>query len=106
VTYWFLLGYAAVALAVFLAALRLHDEIMSDTLAMLDVAAGIISATAALVLVFVFFATNLDRTGCIEHGVRTGMRVEHSWINGCYVRTDGGLVPYDRWIEVTGTNAP
>jgi hypothetical protein len=53
-----------------------------------------------------FFVTNLDRTGCLEHGQRTGMRVEHSWINGCYVRTDGGLVPYDRWIEVTGTNAP
>jgi hypothetical protein len=106
VTYWFLLGYAAVALAMFLAALRLHDRIMSKTLAVLDVAAGIISATAVFTLVVGFFVTNLDRTGCLEHGQRTGMRVEHSWINGCYVRTDGGLVPYDRWIEVTGTNAP
>jgi hypothetical protein len=106
VTYWFLLGITAACLAVIWVLVKVHNNIMSDTLATLAVTAGIICGVGAFFSGVGFLAANVDRHTCVGKGENTGIRVQYELLSGCYVHVDGRLIPYDKWVHVSGVGTP
>jgi hypothetical protein len=105
VTFWFFLYIAAACAGVVAAVYVVFDNIMSDFLAMCTIVVGIICGLAAFGLTVGFVASNLDRTECLQRGEKTGMDVQFELLSGCYVRVDGQLVPYDKWVQVSGVTS-
>lgn len=105
-TYWDLLVLSVVctvltiALAAFFAAAR------GDVSKMLVMCAGIILGVASLGFGTVFLGGNIIRASCLEQGELTGMNVQYELLSGCYVHVDDRLIPYDRWVQVSGVNTP
>lgn len=101
-----MLGICVACLAVVGVLVHFFEDIMSDAVAMLTIFVGIVCGLGALFSGLGFIAVNADRATCIEQGEKTGMNVRYEFLSVCYVRVDGHLVPYDRWIQVSGVGTP
>ncbi len=105
-TYWYLLGIAALCVIVVVLAVRFFQDIMDDVAAMLVVFAAVVCGLGALICGAGFIVCNIDRAACLEHGEEAQVVVNYELISGCYIMVDGRFIPYDRWVQVSGTNAP
>lgn len=106
-TYWYMLGIAAVlAAGASLGWQHSDNHRMGETARMLTVFGGIVCLMGTLLSGLGFIAANLERTECLEHGTQTRLTVQYQLVSGCYVKVDGRFIPYDRWVRVSGTNAP
>lgn len=104
-TYWFLLGIALACIAV-IGVLLFFSGDMSEGVGVCAFVLGILCALGALFSGIEFAVANLDRASCYEQGDKTGMSVQYELLSGCYVRVDNKLIPYDRWVQVSGVNTP
>lgn len=107
-TYWHLLVLALVCTVLALA-LVVGTDLFDTGSGIRDLGAflaTIVLGIGALCTGVGFISGNLDRAACLEHAERSGESVEYKLLSGCYIRVDGRLVPYDRWVEVSGTGAP
>lgn len=107
-TFWHLLVLAVLCAVLAGAAFILSDgyDTGSDITDLGLLFTTIVLAAGALGTGVGFIAFNMDRSACLEHGEQTGMTVHYELLSGCYVKVDNRLVPYDRWIQISGANAP
>lgn len=101
-TYWYLLAAALVCGAAAVALFRRFSYTDRDGL----IAVAVVAAFVAVGCLGLFVSENLDRRTCLQRGERTGMSVQYEMLSGCYVRIDGQLIPFDRWVQVSGVNVP
>lgn len=101
-TYWYLLAAALVSGAAALTLWRRFSYSEND----LAIVTAIVAAFVAFGCLGTFVDQNLDRAACTEKGQQTGLNVEYHLLSGCYVQVDGQLIPYDKWIKISGVNAP
>lgn len=106
-TYWYLIPATLVLLGVAGALYWLSNE--GATLGFLDTLCffgALICILGALCTGAGFVVSNLDRAACMEQGKKTGMNVSYAFLSGCYVHVDDHIVPYDKWVRVSGVNTP
>lgn len=60
-----------------------------------------VSILAAVVLVGGWGATLVERAECRELGEEAAVSTQYKPLTGCYVQTEHGSVPYERWIRMT-----
>lgn len=105
--YWAYLILALVCAGAVVVLIYFFEEVDANSVrALLMICAGVIFGVSAAVLGCIFIIGNVEQTSCIQKGQKTGMQVEYVLPSGCYVHVDGHLVPYDRWVQVTGVNTP
>lgn len=111
-TYWYLLPATLALLGVAGAAFYYTDgfttgrELLDVSALLTGLLTGLLLSMAALCTGAGFILGNLDRAACLQQGEKTGMHVSYELLTGCYVRVDGRLIPYDRWVQVSGVNTP
>lgn len=106
-TFWPLLWAAMLMLGATVVARTVADDLyhregMQTVVLML----GVVTLVLTIVCGVGFVAANLDRASCLEGGENAGTTVHYELLSGCYVKVDGRFIPYDRWVQATGANAP
>lgn len=107
-TYWHLLILAVVCLILAGAVVVCSDDFDtgSDLTDLALLVAAVVLGLGSMCLGVGFVFGNLDRTACLDGGKKTGMTVEYDLLSGCYIKIDNRFIPYDRWVQVSGSNAP
>lgn len=105
-TYWFLFTIALVCLLIAIALFYFTDAFGTDR-ALFNLVTMSVSTVCFLATLGTgagFVVANIHRTSCIQQGTKTGIHVQYELLSGCYVQVEDHLVPYDRWVQVSGVN--
>lgn len=106
-TYWYLVPATLVLLGAAGVLYRFSDGGMADGFfATIALFLGLACVLGAICTGAGFVVGNLDRATCVQRGEKTGMYTQFTLLSGCYVRVHDHLVPYDRWVQVSGVNTP